>query len=350
MLSNYRLCEERVGNISTFPPNKLGRFGWCLRKILFYLTYPFYVASITLAVVIFAMKKDSYNRLLAEDYGEDDSIETTACPTNGNIRRNCLSAHFITASKIFPWILSVMLASIIIYDRSNGWDRFRQHKSYASQQTYSPAQDEVTYKLTKFHTNIVDAPSEFQGGPSEALNRAWDELFNFGISTIPKSQAKLLPNYTSPVPGHEDEYIVELDVFHQLHCLNIFRKAFTPIYLSDWEYIRDADASLNWTIPQSYPYEAFEENRVKHSINPWHIGHCLESLRQSIMCHADITPAVWHWDHSVPNSTRNKPWLTVLHTCRDFDRIREWAKKRKIQWDFDYEVEIPQQFNTPTYP
>lgn len=68
------------------------------------------------------------------------------------------------------------------------------------------------------------------------------------------------------------------------------------------------------------------------------------------MCHADITPAVWHWDYSVPNPVRNKPWLTVLHTCRDFDRIRDWAKKRKIRWDFDDDVEIPQQFDIPTYP
>ncbi|KAL7952496.1 hypothetical protein V8C34DRAFT_299191 [Trichoderma compactum] len=295
------------------------------------------------------MNKDSYDPLLTSNYREDTILENSSRLSQGNTRRNLLSAYFITATKIFPWILSFILATIIIYDRTSGWDRFRQHKLYASQQTYSPAQNEISYKLTKFHTNIVDAPNEFQGGPSETLNRAWDDLFNFGISTIPKAQAKLLPNYTSPVPGHEDEYIVELDVFHQLHCLNIFRKAFTPIYLSDWEYVKDAEVSLNWTVPDSYPYEAFEENRVKNSINPWHIGHCLESLRQSIMCHADITPAVWHWDYSVPNPIRNKPWLTVLHTCRDFNRIREWAKKRKIQWDFDDEVEIPEQFDVPTY-
>ncbi|PTB48341.1 hypothetical protein M431DRAFT_100297 [Trichoderma harzianum CBS 226.95] len=275
------------------------------------------------------MNKDSYDLLLTGDYGEDAILQNTSRLSHGSARRNSLSSYLIIASKIFPWILSFILATIIIYDRTNGWDRFRQHKLYASHQAYSPAQNEIEYKLTKFHTNIVDAPDEFQGGPSEILNKAWDGLFNFGISTIPKGQAKLLPNYTSPVPGHEDEYIVELDVFHQLHCLVL---------------------SLNWTVPETYPYEAFEENRVKNSINPWHIGHCLESLRQSIMCHADITPAVWHWDYSVANPVRNKPWLTVLHTCRDFDRIRDWAKKRKIRWDFDDNVEIPQQFDIPTYP
>lgn len=40
-----------------------------------------------------------------------------------------------------------------------------------------------------------------------------------GISTITEQQARLMTNYTSPVPGHEDSFIVELDVFHQLHCL-----------------------------------------------------------------------------------------------------------------------------------
>lgn len=40
-----------------------------------------------------------------------------------------------------------------------------------------------------------------------------------GISAIPKSQAALLPNRTVPFPRQEENYIITLDVFHQLHCL-----------------------------------------------------------------------------------------------------------------------------------
>lgn len=337
------------------------------------------------------MNKDSYDPLLTGDYGEDTILENTSRLSHGSTRRNSLSSYLITAAKIFPWILSFILATIIIYDRTNGWDRFRQHKLYASQQAYSPAQNEIEYKLTKFHTNIVDAPDEFQGGPSETLNKAWDDLFNcqslindtifqyhmFDDLTLMLNQLvylqspKLKQNYSQTI--HHQYLVTKTNILlsltyftnstalyvlisHYMNVMltpdlqNIFRKAFTPIYLSDWEYVKDAEASLNWTVPESYPYEAFEENRVKNSINPWHIGHCLESLRQSIMCHADVTPAVWHWDYSVPNPVRNKPWLTVLHTCRDFDRIRDWAEKHKIRWDFDYNVQIPQQFDIPTYP
>lgn len=49
-----------------------------------------------------------------------------------------------------------------------------------------------------------------------------------GISQIPYSAARQLPNATEWIPGSDDQYIVELDVFHQLHCLNAIRKTFFP--------------------------------------------------------------------------------------------------------------------------
>ena len=41
----------------------------------------------------------------------------------------------------------------------------------------------------------------------------------FGLSKIPKDQARLLPNKTLAIPGDEENYAVGLAVFHQLHCL-----------------------------------------------------------------------------------------------------------------------------------
>jgi len=40
-----------------------------------------------------------------------------------------------------------------------------------------------------------------------------------GISRIPGSQATRLVNQTHAIPGDEDHYVVQLFVFHQLHCL-----------------------------------------------------------------------------------------------------------------------------------
>jgi hypothetical protein len=48
------------------------------------------------------------------------------------------------------------------------------------------------------------------------------------IIHIPKESAAQLVNWTSPIPGDEGNYITMLDVFHQIHCLNIIRRSVYP--------------------------------------------------------------------------------------------------------------------------
>lgn len=45
------------------------------------------------------------------------------------------------------------------------------------------------------------------------------------------------------------------------------------------------------------------------------------------MCNADITPNVIQWD---PQTHRNWARLDVVHTCRDFEKIQDWAKDQKV--------------------
>ena len=67
-----------------------------------------------------------------------------------------------------------------------------------------------------------------------------------------------------------------------------------------------------------------------------HIDHCIDSVRQSLMCSADITPLPFQW---VEQDERAKEVARVLHTCRAFDPIREWAKNNKVQ-TFDHSVYV----------
>ena len=63
-----------------------------------------------------------------------------------------------------------------------------------------------------------------------------------------------------------------------------------------------------------------------------HVGHCIDSIRESIMCMSDISVNVWQWDlvHNLSHSLGNS-----LHTCRNFDDIRSWAYDRRLANDFD---------------
>lgn len=48
------------------------------------------------------------------------------------------------------------------------------------------------------------------------------------IIQVPREDAAKLVNWTSPVPGDETNYITMLDVYHQLHCLNLIRRSLYP--------------------------------------------------------------------------------------------------------------------------
>ena len=57
-----------------------------------------------------------------------------------------------------------------------------------------------------------------------------------------------------------------------------------------------------------------------------HLDHCIDAIRQTLMCASDITPMpfAWYLEYQV-----NFPVFDTLHTCRDFDAIKEWAQARQ---------------------
>lgn len=55
-----------------------------------------------------------------------------------------------------------------------------------------------------------------------------------------------------------------------------------------------------------------------------HTDHCIDYLRQVLMCHGDVTP-ITHFYHET--RMRNFwPNFTVPHTCRKWDKIVAWAE------------------------
>ena len=70
--------------------------------------------------------------------------------------------------------------------------------------------------------------------------------------------------------------------------------------------------------PQDYP---------DLDLPPGHMRHCIGVMRQSAMCASDVALDVWQWSDKV---NRVASRVDVLHTCRDFGKIQDWAKERFI--------------------
>jgi len=68
-----------------------------------------------------------------------------------------------------------------------------------------------------------------------------------------------------------------------------------------------------------------------------HLDHCIDSMRQSFMCSSDISPITWKWNETSQNA---RGQLTTLHTCRDFEAIRQWALEHQTE-HFDIYTHVP---------
>ena len=68
-----------------------------------------------------------------------------------------------------------------------------------------------------------------------------------------------------------------------------------------------------------------------------HIDHCVDSIRQSLMCSADISPLVWQWKEEFQET---KIRADIVHTCRDFESIRQWAVEHQLRDNFDLHIRV----------
>lgn len=165
---------------------------------------------------------------------------------------------------------------------------------------FSPAAPAIQYKEVVFHNNFHADRTKWQGPPDDSVDAAWRDLYiNVGVIKIPKSDADRLPNATLPIPGEEDGYITGLEVYHQLHCLDLVRKHLYPDRYGGDKYMSPEGKKEYWI----------------------HLEHCIDNLRQTIMCYSDISTIPWKWNERVGAEF---PDAHTTHVCRDFDRLTEW--------------------------
>ncbi|KAK1634600.1 hypothetical protein BDP81DRAFT_462430 [Colletotrichum phormii] len=225
--------------------------------------------------------------------------------------------------RYWPWALHAVLlmtsvtlfaASFCLrYGNTNKDDTWVTEK-YSS---WSPAAGIIKYHTERYNLTPIMDWSPFVGAGYE-IDRAWDHITNnIGDQMISRAELDKLGldpksiKTTNAVTG-EEGYRVGLEVFHQLHCLNLLRQATYPEYYSRKEVGGDV--------------------AVEHKDLRGHLNHCIEALRLNLMCEADIgvftfkmypdLPLEGHW-----------PDFSTLHTCRNFNDVRDWALTHSVTFE-----------------
>lgn len=105
-----------------------------------------------------------------------------------------------------------------------------------------------------------------------------------------------------PLPG-QNRPVFEPGVFHSLHCLNALRKVVSK------QMYKNSTAGV-----EQYPPSEIAHNE-----------HCMDRIRQSLMCSGDLTPSPMYWWDGF-NTALGR---TGAQTCRKWQPIRDWMDGRR---------------------
>ncbi|KAF2648526.1 hypothetical protein K491DRAFT_612600, partial [Lophiostoma macrostomum CBS 122681] len=158
---------------------------------------------------------------------------------------------------------------------------------------------------TRFNGSLYNE-NKYRGPPSPELDAEWDRtplILGSTASEIHQSQNDFS---LETMVQLDDEnggpgYMSSLEMFHHLHCLNVLRK---------WTHIEHYKAiDPYWAQPDSYHLRE-------------HTDHCIDMLRQVLMCQSDTGLVTFHWTNKTDTPS---PYFSTAHKCRDPEQVLQWA-------------------------
>ncbi|PQE19591.1 tat pathway signal sequence protein [Rutstroemia sp. NJR-2017a WRK4] len=181
------------------------------------------------------------------------------------------------------WFLLLVLSAFVVF--SNRDLRSSNTKQLITQtSSYSPILEDLDPGLQEFRFNgSIRWPSPYRGPPSKEVDAAWNRIsivrpLDLDISkedfhTIGVNADTAATN----APEHGGGYFMVPEFTHQLHCVNLLRKA--SYFKYEYYKIHDPD---------------FGDKEETFKVHLASIDHCVEMLRQFVMCHADVTIVTAH--------------------------------------------------------
>ncbi|KAI8626640.1 hypothetical protein F5Y19DRAFT_445614 [Xylariaceae sp. FL1651] len=168
---------------------------------------------------------------------------------------------------------------------------------------WSPAASVLQWRPQLLDTRVFQ-DSEYVGLPSDDIDKAWSKLLDLSNIAVSSSSLSKINKTSILVPDSDESdplAWVTLGVNHELHCINRLREIiYSDHYHADWT---DAE-------------------RVR---NRQHADHCLDYLRQTSMCHADVSVTTYWWGEGSPLPVAD---FETPHACADWDAISEFQRSR----------------------
>ncbi|RDW63337.1 hypothetical protein BP6252_10882 [Coleophoma cylindrospora] len=192
---------------------------------------------------------------------------------------------------------------------------------------YSPIIDRIDLSVHEAQINgTLFPPREPSIGrqlPNTEADKIWAEIELTRTIPITADEVRKLGKDPATVAKFEDSfwhlgpdaYMAQIDVFHQLHCLNSLRKlAYPEIY---------GEPNTSTTFPELFLV---------------HHNHCIDILMQHIMCQASPEMYTMQW---VETQTYPFPDFSINKKCKNFWGLVDWRKENGVDTDMWLKMRKP---------
>ncbi|GAB7353816.1 hypothetical protein MBLNU459_g4192t1 [Dothideomycetes sp. NU459] len=160
----------------------------------------------------------------------------------------------------------------------------------------APASQVLEYQSIEYNGSL-SATNPYKGSPSPELDAAWSELLSpMNVRTSNEELRRM--NKSSIALGDGSGFMAVLDVYHRLHCVKYLR------HYIHAEYYNVSDLYI-----------------------PEHVDHCLDSIRQALMCNPDLSLVTFDW---LPDYEKPWPNFDGKHECADWGKVHDWAQGRSF--------------------
>ncbi|KAI0396799.1 hypothetical protein F5Y17DRAFT_417839 [Xylariaceae sp. FL0594] len=197
---------------------------------------------------------------------------------------------------------------LLVFGVGDIWDMSGLCKS----PVHDPGMKYKKYEVVELEYADEDT-NKFKPFTDEA-DKAWHDLMDYTYVRLREEDLKAI-NKTS-VPLGDGGYLGMPVMFHEVHCVKILRWA---------------------TNLDRYTKEFGERDLVDL---PKHASHCIDTLRQSIMCRADLSPNVFYWTEG--KRTPHSEFYSAHH-CASWDSVMDYLRENHVQ------VNAPGILNHPIY-
>ncbi|KAK1834734.1 hypothetical protein QBC39DRAFT_342707 [Podospora conica] len=181
------------------------------------------------------------------------------------------------------------------------------HKSDPPGLINTPARPAIRLTSQVFDVNpdITESSAwKYTGPATHKLDQAWSELLNHSMIRLTHDEMRALGREAEGVRLTDGSgFLGQLTVYHNLHCVQRLHRF---IHLDYY-----------------FPNITEREYRLLHV----HNVHCLDMLRQAVMCQGDASLMTMKWGTTdpVPLANSKSP-----HQCVDWGALDGWAESRHV--------------------